>query len=402
MQQTQSTLTWQEKSEILGKIARVGMHVVGEHLFPRKAWKEGDVPRSHREITPEWLTAVLCKGVPGAKVNAVASTGGSLGTSSRQGLLLQLNDQARQAGIPERVFTKATTSFAQRLILGVSNVIWGEVAFYNHLRKPLDIEAPFGYYACADATSLRSMMLMEDIVATKGAKFISTETYIAKPQIESLLTDMAKFHAYYWNNPTLNQHIGLEPPIRRLDLLTKVGVKSRAVAGAVRAAAVIPAPLQKRQEELWQGLRRSFELNLQLPQTMLHGDSHVGQTYVTNTGRMGLADWQTTQKGGWAFDVAYLINSALTVEDRRLWEQDLIRHYLDQLRSAGGPALSFDDAWLSYRQHGFWPYFAWVFTIGAGKMQPAMQPDHVSMAIIERTANALNDHNALALVGLRA
>jgi hypothetical protein len=391
---TKQIFTWREKAEIFGRVASVGLHVLGEYLYPRKAWAEGDVPRSYREITPEWLSAVLCKNIPGAKVLAVEATGGSMGTSSRQGLLLTLNDQAKQAGVPQRIFTKATPKFSQRVILGVCNIIWGEIAFYNHLRKPLDIEAPKGYGACADAASLRSMIVMEDIVETKGAKFISTETYITKLQIESLLADMAKFHAYYWNNDSLKRDfVGLQPPIERLALLSKVGVKKRSILGAKRAASVIPEALIDRQEDLWRALQLSFELNQKLPQTMLHGDSHIGQTYITRDGKMGLTDWQTTQRGGWAFDFAYLVNSALTVEDRRLWEQGLVRFYLDRLHAEGGPVIPFDEAWLSYRQHGFWPYFAWVFTIGAG----SLQPDDVSMDTIERTANAINDHDALAL-----
>lgn len=386
--------TWRKKNRMAGRLIRCAFHVLLEKIYPTKAWKESDVPRSYKEITPEWLTAVLCKGVPGAKILAVEPTGGSVGTSSRQGLVLSLNAQAEQAGIPHQVFTKATPNFSQRLVLGVSNIIWGEIAFYNFLRNSINIESPKGYHACVDAKSLRSMILMEDIVATKGARFISTETYINKHDIKLLLTEMAKLHAHFWEREDIGHEFdGLHPPLTRLNFLCKVGLKKKSLAGVKRAASVIPHGIINRQEDLWRALRRSFELNLKMPQTILHGDSHIGQAYITSDGEMGMSDWQTTQRGGWAFDFAYLVNSSLTVADRRQWESELLQFYLDRLQAEGGPGISYEEAWLSYRQHGFWPYFAWVFTIGAG----GLQPDEVSLEIIERTANAINDHDAISL-----
>lgn len=179
-----SHLSWSDKADLFASIARVGAHVLGEHLVPRKAWRAGDVPRSHQHITPQWLSAVLCKDIPGGKVLDFEATGGSVGTSSRHGLRLALNDAAREAGLPERVFTKSTPKYTQRLLMGLPQTIWGEVAFYNDLRKGLDIEAPEGYYAGVDPASLRSMVIMGDIVASKEAQFISTETLITQPLIE--------------------------------------------------------------------------------------------------------------------------------------------------------------------------------------------------------------------------
>ena len=49
------------------------------------------------------------------------------------------------------------------------------------------------------------------------------------------------------------------------------------------------------------------------------------------------------------------------------------------------------DAWLEYRQHAFYNYIAWVFTMGRAAYQPEYQPDEYSLAIIERAANAIVD-----------
>jgi aminoglycoside phosphotransferase (APT) family kinase protein len=111
---------------------------------------------------------------------------------------------------------------------------------------------------------------------------------------------------------------------------------------------------------------------------------------------MGLCDWQLMTRGNWALDVAYALTSALTVDDRRAWERELIEVYLDQLKACGGPSdLDFDLAWRLYRQQVFHGLIFWLYTIGHGALQPAMQPDAVSRINLERMTNAIVDLESL-------
>jgi hypothetical protein len=104
-------------------------------------------------------------------------------------------------------------------------------------------------------------------------------------------------------------------------------------------------------------------------------------------------------RGNWALDVAYAMTSALTVENRRAWERDLLEVYLDQLKRSGGPAeLDSEEVWLRYRQQVFHGLIFWLYTIGYGKLQPAMQPDDVSRINLERMTNALVDLDSLTSV----
>jgi hypothetical protein len=106
--------------------------------------------------------------------------------------------------------------------------------------------------------------------------------------------------------------------------------------------------------------------------------------------------------GGWAFDVAYLVNSSLEPKDRRAWQAGLIDDYLASLQEHGGPAISFADAMLAHRQQSFWPYTAWAFTISCAAYQPKMQPVETCLAIVGRTATAIDDLDAFSAVVLRA
>lgn len=386
---------------VFSRFCAIGWHVAQETLAPAKAINAADVPRSHLEITPEWLTAVLCKGIPGACVLDFQATGGSVGTSTRQGLRLALNDEARQGGVPAQLFTKCSKNFNQRLMLGFSGMISGEIGFYPQIRPQVDIEAPRGYHACIDPPSWRSMILMEDVVTTKGARFISTETYITRSQMENLLANMALWHGRFWNSPQLKNGLHwLRTPADFLNTIAPLGFRFLTRQGIKRARAVIPPSLLARTNESWRALAVSFQLNLHGARTFLHGDPHIGQTYITQNGRMGYADWQLVMQGGWTFDVAYAITSALTVADRRASENELLRFYLDRLHAAGGPALSFDEAWLGYRQNMIYPYFCWLMTITGADMPllPDMQPKQVSLDIIERSANAICDLESLKAI----
>jgi hypothetical protein len=135
-----------------------------------------------------------------------------------------------------------------------------------------------------------------------------------------------------------------------------------------------------------------------MPHTLLHGDCHAGQIYRTRDGAMGIADWQTVMAGGWAHDYSYLVNTGLEPADRRAWQDDLLRAYLEELNLHGGPAINFKAAFLAYRQQSFWPYTAWAFTIGRAFYHPKMQPVATARALVHRTSTAIDDLDAFSAV----
>jgi aminoglycoside phosphotransferase (APT) family kinase protein len=142
-----------------------------------------------------------------------------------------------------------------------------------------------------------------------------------------------------------------------------------------------------------------MQIASQGPRTYLHGDLHIANTYVTREGRMGIADWQVGLQGSWAYDVGYLLATALDIEDRRAWERDLLDFYLSRLAEAGGGIVAREQAWQAYRQAMFYPYFAWVYTIGRSRLQPRFQPDEVSLTMIARIAAAIDDLDSFAALG---
>lgn len=387
------------KLKLAGRAAVVAAIGVAERLRPPTVVHRDQVPISGAHATPEWLTSVLCRDTPGAEVVAVEFPGGSSGTSERVAIRVTYNEAGAAANLPRDVFTKATKSFRQRMILGGADVLHGETRFYTGLRNKTTVEAPLGYWGKVDPVSWRSIAVMEDIAVTKGAKFWDPTKPFTREQITDLVGELARLHAPLWGDPDISC---LNTTAEYIENTSKfLDIRKRCEVGMRRARDVIPAALLGQHDRLFDATVRSMHIAAHdMPRTLLHGDCHAGQTYMTGDGKMGIGDWQVIQQGGWAFDFSYLVNSGCEPHDRRAWQDSLVREYITTLRELGGPAIGFDDAMLAYRQQSFWPYAAWAFTIGRAAYQPKMQPVDFCLAIVGRTAAAIDDLDSFAAVGV--
>lgn len=209
---------------------------------------------------------------------------------------------------------------------------------------------------------------------------------------------MAAYHGVWWDSSKLAQ---LKTPTDHFDNVANlIDMGGRCEAGMKRCEDVYPPALVGQAARLWAGTRQSLDLLTSGTPTLLHGDSHVGQMYVTGDGQMGITDWQAVMQGNWAYDVAYFISSACEPADRRAWEDDLLKEYLDKLGAAGGEPPSFDEAKLAYRRSLFYPYSAWAFTIGRTWYLPEMQTVPVCRAIIHRMAYAIHENDSFEALGI--
>lgn len=382
---------------MIRRLAEITAHVAREKISGRPATTASDIPVAPTDVTREWLDAVLCNGHAGAAVERFETTEVSSGTSERWALKVGYNDAGAAAGLPVDLFAKTTRGARQRVMLGMLDLVETEPAFFTHVRPQIDIETPRGYHGGFNAKSLASISLIEDIDATKGARFSTPATPITRGQMEELLANLAVMHGQFWASPELDGFGWLHTPADHFRMIEKLASpEKRLVVGARRARDITPAELEGRDKDIFEAIRRSVAIATSGTPTFLHGDPHVGNTYVTRDGRMGLTDWQVVVRGNWAYDVGYLISTGLSVDDRREWERDLLRFYLERLAAAGGEPPDEEAAWLAYRQQVLYPYLAWVFTLGRGALHPKMQPPEVSRGVIERITNAIVDLDAMA------
>jgi aminoglycoside phosphotransferase (APT) family kinase protein len=381
--------------ESLMSALRIGGQVTYERIVRAKATRIEDVPGSPHAITPQWLTAALCKNHPSAEVTDFVVKSVSAGTHERHRLTIAYNEAGLQAGLPRTVFTKSSPTIVTRMICGYAARFEGR--FYMQIRPMLDIEAPRAYHAATDRKTLATILLLEDLSATKAVTFCNNKSDVTREMAEQMIDLLATLHARFYGDPELpNRFAWLNSYPRWFAGITRqMSIERYTLKSFDAAAHVIPASLQAQRHEIMSAAMRNLELHIGQPQSVLHGDLHIGNWYRTGAGEMGLYDWQCVARGHWSKDFAYVVTAALTPDNRRAWERDLLRRYLDRFAELSGVKLDFDQSFLWYRQQIIFALLLWTPTLTHSPFFPNMQPKTMSLTMIERMSTAMADLDSL-------
>lgn len=362
----------------------------GEKVFAAE-----HLPLSYEAITDQWLTDVLCKRHPGAQVVAHTLDAPDNGSSNRCKIYLEYNQPGVRAGLPTALFCKASHDLVNRLVLGTSGGAHCEVTFYNKVRPLLNIEAPECFFAEFNPNTFNSMVFLGDLTG-KGTEFCTHKTRVTRKRVESQLDLLGELHGKCYQSTEIKQRLSELPTWPEyFERTLAFGMKDGSNQGFLSAKEVIPPRLFARFEAVWAATLQSVARHNDLPMTLAHGDVHLKNWYVAGNGAMGLGDWQCCARGHWGRDFAYTISTALTIEDRRAWEKDLLRYYLQRMQAAGGPAVAFDEAWNHYRQQLISSLTWWTVTLTPPPGLPDMQPRDITLEFIRRIATAIDDVDSL-------
>ena len=390
MAQTQETV--EVASE---RIARV---IEEEQRAKSKATKAGDLVPTVDAITREWLTDVLSGDATGAEVADFEISLVSAGTHARHRLKVTYNQTGVEANLPTALFTKTLPTVENRMMVGITGHARTEGGFYTQLRPELDLEIPLCYHSTVDRNSCAAVHILEDLVATKGATFTNYETYVTREMAEDMVDLLAGLHGHFYDDPRFESDFKWVARFTRWFMggVTKLHVDDSTERALTQAADIIPDRLLARRDEIWPATMAALKVHEEQPETFLHSDVHIGNWYQTNTGRMGLCDWQCAGRGHWSRDLSYAISGALTVEDRRAWEVELVRRYLARFEEVSGKSFDFDEAWIFYRQQMFHALLNWTPTLCPSEFLPAtMQTEEMSLSMIERMTAAIDDLDSL-------
>ncbi|KXU33846.1 hypothetical protein A0J57_04195 [Sphingobium sp. 22B] len=354
-----------------------------------------DVPLSYDRITPEWLTAVLCRRAPGAAVTDFRLGEASDGSSNRQRIFVDYNPAGQDAGLPPSVFCKGAMKLANRVMLGMNLIIDSEASFFNQIQDRIETLTPPRIHAAADRDRFGYVVVMEDL--TEGALFPDESHEISRANAEDMVAQLAALHGAFYGSPELGT--ASIPYMNYADWWvhqTKVApdFADRCDVAFGDCEAIIPPRLFARRSEIWPRTMEAGALHHRLPRMLTHCDVHLRNWFILD-GRMGLCDWQVTQIGHWSRDFIYAMATALTIEDRRAWLEDLLRLYLDELVARGGEKVGFAEAMKLVRQQLAQALAFWTITYRPARDMPNMQPDATSLCFIERITAAMDDLDAL-------
>jgi thiamine kinase-like enzyme len=235
--------------------------------------------------------------------------------------------------------------------------------------------------------------VLDDLEAA-GYRFGDPLIGLTVDEVAAGLETQAAWHASTWNE-------------RRLESVSWLGQVSPTVVDFY-AACLTPAQWQastarlteqqlptnlRDRRRLEAALRATQEMNARGPRVLAHGDTHLGNTYIDADGRVAFLDWQTLSRGCWGDDVAYFIVGALTSEDRRASEWDLLDHYRDAMTARGVRPEQLGDVRDKYRRqhlHGlFW-----------GLMPEGYQPQDRCEVMCQRFAEAMLEQATLDALGV--
>lgn len=379
---------------------QIASSVIRERIAPQAPITDPRVvPPSAEAITPEWLTAVLCRQVDGARVVDIEVSGGDDGTSARRALRIRYNEAGTTAGLPTQLFTKSTATLGSRILLGVTGIAEGESVFYNYARPDLKLRSPHAFYSGYAPTSHRALVILEDLTA-RGWSFPNPMmNTVSRLDAEDMVSEMATYHGALWDSPRFGTDLAaLRPAYEwQVNLNRRVGFEKRTRMGLERAKDVVNGALYAQRHSVYPAFMRSLSLHRAAPATLLHQDLHLGNWLRDESGRMGLYDWQCVAKGSWALDFSYAIGAALTTENRREWQEDLLRLYLEHLKDRGAPSVpSFDTAWLAYREQPMHALAFALFTYGGSRFEPELQPKDYTLASIAKIAQHVTDLDSIA------
>jgi hypothetical protein len=355
-------------------------------------------PSQVEELTPAVLGAALAERHPGVVVDRVevvaAKRCGDGVASTADRLVLDLSyGPGTAVPPPGRLVLKTMLASPHAPATMYEN----EVRFYRELREELGIETPAVYASSFDPATGRFGLLLEDLTE-REARFPSALDPVGVDEVRSLLGQLATLHARFWDSPRFADELAwLGTPLRggMSDVFQVIGLEliEDQVARHPFKQELI-APLGRSVAQMWELLWRVQRRHCEAPTTLLHGDPHLGNTYLLPGGRGGLLDWQLMMRGSWAHDVVYLIVTALDPEVRRAHQHDLLSDYLDRLGAAGVrdvPTLgaAFDQCRAAA---------LWGLVIGWLICPPENYGRPITEANISRTVTAVQDFETFAAI----
>lgn len=348
---------------------------------------ELSIPQGWDGITPGWMTAALAGHHPGAVVDGVRVALRDDGTNKRA--RLELSYSAGSG--PATVFAKAVDPDHADLVALTSGLYHEPRLFSSGVVLPLD--HPMVYAALIDEERKDFLMIMEDVVV-RGADPRDSTRPMTVEQVANGVRGLARLHSAYWGDRlTDNQALDwVEPFVAFAGMQYAPLHIARERLGDTVAAEILALDGEQLFIDIW---ARYIGTLTTTPQTLLHGDPHIGNTYVLPDDDVGFLDWQMVRRGNWSLDLGYFLQGALTIEDRRRSERDLLEEYHDALTLPAAEMPSAHDVLLGYRASVAHGLAIWMATLSGGD---AWQSPAICVALAQRYAAAFIDLDTRAAI----
>jgi hypothetical protein len=304
------------------------------------------IPATADEIDAAWLTGALAERHPGLRVERVEMLERHEVTNSHARLRVHYEGSGPQPDAPETLFCKLLPNEpGRREAIAATGMGTREARFYDELADALLMRVPRRYAVRYDEASGAFVLLMEDLVES-GCSVSDGTQGVSVDAAAGALEDLAGLHVRF-EDPSVRRSLApwVSEPAPSSDygaLRLRYGLDHHRERLSDAFAELAELYIAKREalHALWHPG----------PETVIHGDAHIGNLFQDGP-RTGFLDWGIVNASTPLRDMSYLLTMALSIEDRRANERELIRHYLEARRALGGRAIGFDEAWNGHRLH---------------------------------------------------
>ncbi|NWK97882.1 hypothetical protein DM806_19920 [Sphingobium lactosutens] len=357
-----------------------------------------NVPLRYQDVNARWMTEALRGTWPDVEVTQVRH--GPIFGYKRNKFRIEVDYAAGGNDRPRTFIVKGNFPGENDPSTGSA---W---AMANELRSIRDIaplvaapEGPHWHHISVEEEA--SAIVMEDL-APSGATFFHAFHTLDLGQAMAFMDAFAKMHASSWNSPMFAEGGVMGPGTLAWENRRLVNdVYFPTFFQQENWQSYVDLPRGRALPNAFQDLDKARQawtnLWALLPQTamvVVHGDEHLGNLYVTASGKPGLIDW-VARPEHWPIGISYFMLCTIDVADRRKWERALLSHYLTRLAAHGAQDVpSFEEAWFIYRCATFYPVVTWLNNSGI------WQPEAINTANAVRAATAALDHDAFALLGV--
>jgi Ecdysteroid kinase-like family len=347
--------------------------------------------RNLSDVTPQWMTTLLQNRYPGIVVNDFERIELLSTHTTKLRLRLDLNDVGLAAGIPLDVCLKSNWSDG----IKTGDICEMEARFYHVIKDAVNAPIPNVFYADWDGDGGgRGVVMMEDLAAG-GNRFGNSADHLGIDGVTAGVESLAALHASLWGSQAEKQ--------TRLPRSMTTSTDTEQVVRIYNYMAlnledpvyqeVLPSWAYETPEMLNHLLDElsAYELEQTGPLSLLHGDSHQGNSYVDAQGKRKWVDFQLARKGTPWRDLCYFMIAALTVEERQSVDRDLVKHYRETLLSLGAADVPSQEA--SWEQFRRWPAYGMQCWLGN-----VDQWGQTGVEMIRRFYSAGDDYDTVALL----
>ena len=287
-----------------------------------------------KELTPDWLTAVLGAAGHDVRVRGFRHTPVGTGQMAHSERIELDYHVPVPAGAPASVVGKFPSPSPESRASGARGGYRAETRFYTDLAARLPIRTPHCLYGAIADDEATFTLILEDLApAVQGDQIAGARD----AWIEAAVRNLAGLHAPLWNDPALD----------RLDWMTSGAGEEFARYVELATPVFLERYADRLPAEDQDVLRRFAErasiwvARRPLDKTLVHGDYRLDNLLFRDAPEqeggciVTAVDWQTLSVACAGQDLAYLLGNSCEPEQRRTHEPRMLAAYRAALAALG-------------------------------------------------------------------